>query len=121
MITPILCTPEQSQIISALPIRFQRMIQWYAICLKFHSDDLTRVDQVLDGQVIFYYPTKSGVNGAFDIVHQMNCRYVYDFDANDHEVCKILLLGEKERIQLRYCDRSTHLPLDYLKQRGEYA
>lgn len=121
MYNAILCTPEQAQLISALPIRFQRMITWYSICLKFHSDDLTRIDQVLDGRVIFYYPTKSGVNGAFDIVHQMNCRYVYDFDNHDFEVCKLLLIGDKKRIMMRYCDRTTHLPKDYLQQRGNYV
>lgn len=121
MFNTVLCTPEQAQIISALPIRFQRMITWYSICLKFHSDDLTRIDQVLDGQIIFYYPSKSGVNGAFDIVQQMNHRYIYNYDAGDYEVCKLLCLGEKKRIQLRYCDRSTHLPLDYLKQKETYV
>lgn len=119
MITPILCTPEQAQIISALPIRFQRMIQWYSICLKFHSDDLTRIDQILDGQVIFYYPTKSGVNGAFDIVREMNHRYTYDPDNHDFEVCKLLALGEKKRIMLRYCHQTTHLARDYLQRRND--
>jgi hypothetical protein len=121
MYNAILCTPEQAQIISALPLRFQRMITWYSICLKYHSDDLTRIDQVLDGRVIFYYPTKSGVNGAFDIVHQMNNRYTYDFGNYDFEVCRLICIDEKKRIELRYCDRSTHVPRDYLQQRGNYV
>lgn len=114
--TMLLCTPEQAQIISALPIRFQRMIQWYTICLKFHSDDLTRVDQVLNGHILFYYPTKSGVNGAIDIVQQMNYRYTYDPDNHELDVAQLICIGEKKRIQLRWCDRSTHLNRYYLKQ-----
>lgn len=121
MFNAILCTQEQAQIISALPIRFQRMIQWYSICLNYHCDDLTRIDQVLDGRVIFYYPTKSGVNGAFDIVHQMNNRYTYDFSNYDFEVARLICIDDKKRIELRYCDRSTHVPRDYLQQRGNYA
>lgn len=121
MFSPILCTPEQSQIISALPIRFQRMITWYAICLKFHSDDLTRVDQVLDGQVIFYYPTKSGVNGALDIVEQMNHRYCYDFGNQDYDVCKLLAIGEKKRIMLRFCNNTTYLPRKYLEEKEKHV
>lgn len=121
MITPLLCTTEQSQIISALPIRFQRMITWYCICLKYHCDDLTRIDQVLDGRVIFFYPSKSGVNGAFDIIEQMNRRYTYDFDNNDFEVCRAICLDEKKRIELRWCNATSHLSKDYLQQRGNYA
>lgn len=117
----ILCTPDQAQIISALPIRFQRMIQWYSICLKFHSDDLTRIDQVLDGRIILYYPTKSGVNGAIDIVEQMNNRYTYDFDNHDFEVARLICVDDKKRIEFRYCDSSTHLSREYLKQRGHYG
>lgn len=121
MFNTILCTPDQAQIISALPIRFQRMITWYSIVLKYFSDDLTRIDQVLDGRVIFYYPTKSGINGAFDIVHQMNNRYTYDFDSHDLNVCELLSIGEKKRIMLRWCDRTTHVPRDYLQEKGKYA
>ncbi len=119
--TTILCTPEQAQIISSLPLRFQRMITWYSICLKYHSDDLTRVDQVLDGQVIFFYPTKSGINGAIDIVHQMNQRYTFNIEADDFEVCKLLSIGEKKRIMLRWVNNTTHVNRDYLLKRGTYA
>lgn len=118
---PILCTPEQSQLISSLPIRFQRVILWFSICLKFHSDDIARIDQVLDRRIIFFYPSKSGVNGAFDIVDQMNKRYIYDFDKNDFPVCRLICLDDKKRIELRWCDATTYLPKDYLKQRGDYV
>lgn len=120
MFNTILCTPEQAQIISALPIRFQRMITWYSIVLKYFSDDLTRIDQVLDGRVIFYYPSKSGVNGAFDIVQQMNYRYVYDLENHDLEVCRLICIDEKKRVELRWVNATSHLPVDYLKQRGNY-
>lgn len=116
MFNPILCTPEQHQIISALPIRFQRIITWYSIALKFHCDDLTRIDQVLDGQILFYYPSKSGVNGALFIAEHMNDLYTYDHDNHEDWVCKILPLEDKKRILLRWCNNTSHLPRKYQEE-----
>lgn len=121
MFNTLLCTAKQAEIITALPIRVQRMITWYTICLQYHSDDLSRVDKVLDGQIIFYYPTKSGVNGAIDIVEQMNNRYTFNIEAHDFEVCKLLYLGKKKRIMLRWVNNTTHINKNYLLKRGNYA
>lgn len=117
----ILCSKDQQRLIASYPIRFQRMLIWYSIELKFFSDDLTCIDEVHPNQVILFYPTKSGVNGAMDMVEAMNHRFTYDFDNHDFEVAQLICIGEKKRIQLRWCDRSTHLSRDYLKQRGKYV
>jgi hypothetical protein len=94
------------------------MIVFYAILQKHFSDDLTRVDSVFPDRIIFYYPSKSGVNGAARIIRDMNHHYTYDFDNHDLKVCQGICIDEKKRIELRWCNSTSDIPRDHLQQRG---
>ena len=110
----ILCSRDQQRIIAALPIRFQRMIVWAGICLRYHADDLLCIDEVYGDCIYIMYPTKSGINGAIDLVEQMNFRYTYDFDNHDMDVAELSCVGDKKRIKLRWCNNTVQLSKSYL-------
>ncbi len=118
---PILCTPDQHSLIASYSMRFQKMIMFYAFIQKHFSDDLTRVDSVFPDRIIFYYPSKSGVNGAFRVVRDMNHHYTYDISNHDLEVARLICIDEKKRIELRFGQKTSDIPRDHLQQRGNYV
>ena len=104
--------------VSALPIRFQKMIRWATLTLSHHCDDQIVLLDVFSDRVYFAYPTKSGPNGALLLYDEMNNRYTYNYDAKDYPVLRIRLIGGQKVLELRFCNDTINLPRSYLKDRN---
>jgi hypothetical protein len=112
----LVCNDISQKAIPALPIRFQKMIQTYCFLSEHFLDDMVTILDVFSDCIYFAYPTKSGMNGTWFLVKHMNELYTYDLDNHKLEVAKIDILANRKVIKLSYCNNTSHLPKDYLRQ-----
>jgi len=113
----LVCNEISQKAITALPMRFQRLIQNYANVSSFFLDDITSVLEVFSDKVYIAYPTKSGLNGVLFMLEHMNFRWTYNFEAKDYPVLRPVKIGNQKVLELRYCHALSHLPKSYLEDR----
>lgn len=116
----LVCSEFSLKAYSALTIRFKKMVEYYAFCSDHFLDDSCVINEVFSDKIYFQFPTKSGQNGAMRLKELLNYAYIYNPDG-EHEVLREIPISGKKVLELRYCNNTSHLTLDYIKQREKYV
>lgn len=114
------CSEFSLKAYAALPIRFKKMVEYYAFCCQHFLDDSMALTEVFADKVYIQYPTKSGGNGAMYMLDVMNERYTFDPNG-ELDVLREVTVSNKKVLELRYCNNTSHLPLDYIRQKEKYG
>lgn len=114
------CSEFSLRAYAALPIRFKKMVEYYAYCCDHFLDDSMILLEVFSDKIFIQYPAKSGENGAMYMMDVMNDRYIYD-PKGELDVLKEISISGKRLLELRYCNSTTHLTLDYIRKKEAYG
>lgn len=92
----ILCEAEYQDVIVNYPLLFQKMVQDYLHTSQDFLNDVVVVHSADKDSVRFFYPKKSGFNGAEFLLDQINSRWHYDPDNHEFDVLSRVPRSEEE-------------------------
>ena len=82
----ILCEAKYQDVIVNYPLLFQKMVQDYLHTSQDFLNDIVVVHSSDKDSVRFFYPKKSGFNGADFLLDQINSRWHLDPDNHEFDV-----------------------------------